>query len=336
MTHKLLAPIFIATLALVASGNADVAQAKKARAMRIAMLAPRGSLPHREFLKMSKKLQKATNNEWTMKVYASGIAGDDTDVIRKMKVGQLDGGVITTVGMSHIVRAVAILDTPGVINSYKQLEAVQKEMHDEWDQMFLKANTKLLAMWEAGRYRFFSKGSANTLAEVRAHRAWLWPDSQVMKELWRTVGVTGVPLAINDVFGALQTGMVDLVVNTPVALVTLRWHLNLDHVSKTSAGVLLLSWVLNKPTWEAIPDNAKAEIQKMLAKTNKKYKADARKEDAKAFAVLLKRGYKVTAMAPAERKVFDDVTAKVRNRLAGRVYPKALLHRVMKITSSLK
>jgi TRAP-type C4-dicarboxylate transport system substrate-binding protein len=300
------------------------------------MLAPRGSIVHREFKRLDKEIQKATNNTWSVKVYPSGMAGDDTDVIRKMRVKQMDGGVITTTGLSHIVRQVAVLDAPGVVNNYKQLEAVQREMKDEWDKMFLKANTKLVAWWEAGRYRLFSKGPSRTLAEARKHRAWLWPDSQVMKELWRAMGVTGVPLALNDVFGALQTGMVDLVVNTPVALVALRWHLNLDHVSQREAGVLLLAWVMNKDVWNELPDDAKQKIEKWVAESAGKYKRDARKEDKQAFKTLLRRGYTATKLSPKNEKEFNAIEATVRKRLTGRVYPKSLLDRVMSVAKKAK
>lgn len=336
MTRMLVAPILIALLGLALPGGTETAQAKKGKTIRLAMLAPRGSIVHREFKKLDKQVQKITDNAWSVKVYPSGMAGDDTDVIRKMRVGQMDGGVITTTGLSHIVRQVAVLDAPGTVNNYKQLEAVQKELKDDWDKMFLKANTKLVAWWEAGRYRMFSKGPANNLAQLKSHRAWLWPDSQVLKELWRAAGVTGVPLALNDVFGALQTGMVDLVINTPVALVALRWHLNLDHVSQREAGVLLLAWVMNKPVWDTLPEHARNEIEKQVAESAVKYKRDARKEDAKSYKILLNRGFTATKMKPADSKKWDEIEATVRKRLTGRVYPKSLLDRVMAVAAKAK
>ena len=336
MTRMFIAPLLIALLGLTLPGGAETAQAKSANTIRLAMIAPRGSVVHREFKRLDKGIEKVTGGEWKVRVYPNGMAGDDTDVVRKMRVGQLDGGVLTTTGLSHIVRQVAVLDAPGTVNNYKQLEAVQRELGNEWDEMFRKAKTKLIAWWEAGRYRLFSKGPARNLAELRTHRAWLWPDSQVLKELWRATGVTGVPLSLNDVFGALQTGMVDLVVNTPVALVALRWHLNLDHVSQREAGVLLLGWVINKSTWDKIPEDARREIDKQVAKSARRYKKEARREDAKSYQILLKRGFTATKQKPAEKAEWDKVEAEVRKRLTGRVYPASLLKRVMTVAANAK
>ncbi len=336
MTRMLIAPILITLLGLALPGGTETAQAAKGNTIRLAMIAPRGSVVHREFKRMDKEIKKVTGGEWNVRVYPSGMAGDDTDVVRKMRVGQLDGGILTTTGLSHIVRQVAVLDAPGTVNNYKQLEAVQKELSGEWDGMFLKANTKLVAWWEAGRYRLFSKGPTRNLEEARKHRAWLWPDSQVMKELWRAMGVTGVPLSLNDVFGALQTGMVDLVVNTPVALVALRWHLNLDHVSQREAGVLLLGWVMNKSTWDKMPESARKEIEKLVEESAVRYKKEARMEDRKSFKILLKRGFTATKLTPKDAKRFDEIEAEVRKRLTGRVYPASLLKRVMTVAGKAK
>jgi len=336
VTRILMAPLLIAMLGFALPGGADSVRAQKGNTIKLAMIAPRGSVVHREFKRLDKEIKKATGGTWGVRVYPSGMAGDDTDVVRKMRVGQLDGGLLTTTGLSHIVRQVAVLDAPGTVNNYKQLEAVQKELHDEWDGMFLKAKTKLVAWWEAGRYRIFSKGPTRTLEEARKHRAWLWPDSQVMKELWRAMGVTGVPLSLNDVFGALQTGMVDLVVSTPVALVALRWHLNLDHVWNREAGVLLLGWVMNQSTWDKMPNAARKQIEKQVKDSAQRYKKEARKEDAKSFKILLRRGFTATELTPENSKKFDEIEAEVRKKLAGRVYPASLLKRVVAVTAKVK
>jgi TRAP-type C4-dicarboxylate transport system substrate-binding protein len=336
MIGKLVAPVLIAAVGLAVPGGSAPLRAQKTREIRVAMLAPRGSIGHREFQKVDQQLRKITNNEWGIRIYPSGAAGDEVDVIRKMRVQQMDGALITTTGLSQIVRQVAVLDAPGVINGYSQLEAVQKAMRDEWDKMFLEAGVKMVCWWEAGRYRIFSKGPVRNLSELRNHRAWLWPESHVLKELWRAAGITGIPLGVPDVFGALQTGMVDLLIATPVTLVALRWHMKLDHLSKREAGVLLLSWVMNKSVWESMPESATKEITKQIEASGERYRKESRKEDSRAYQTLLQRGYTADEQTPEGRKEWEKVEETVRKRLTGRVYPPELLARVMSIAARAK
>ncbi len=333
MFRKSFAATLVLAAALAVPGSSETAQAARTREIRVAMLAPRNSVLHRDFKRMDRDLRKATGDAWGIRVYPAGAAGDEKDTIRKMRVGQMDSAVVTTTGLSQMVRQVAILDTPGVIDSYKELEAVQKEMGQEWEQMFLKDGVKLLSWWEAGRYRLFSKGAVHSMDDFRSHRPWLWPQSYVLKEFWRAVGATGVPLGVPDVYGALMTGMIDMLVATPVVLVAMRWHTKMDHMSGVKAGVLLMSWIINKKTWEAMSDDARKEIERQLSTLAKKAKKIARKEDKIAYKRLLKLGYQVRDLAPDELKKWKTIQKDIQKRLVGRVYPAALLKRVRTVAS---
>lgn len=125
MIRKLLAATLIGALMLALPGSSKVANAAETQFIRIATLAPRDSDLAKSFLKIDKGMRAATNNGWGVRLYPSGVAGDEVDVIRKMKVGQMDASIITSTGLSQIVREVNVLDAPGVVTNYKQLEAIQ-------------------------------------------------------------------------------------------------------------------------------------------------------------------------------------------------------------------
>src|SRR5215471_5081609 len=156
MMRKLIAATLIGTTMLALPGG-KVATAEETQFLRIATLAPRDSDLAKAFLKLDKSLRTATNNAWGVRIYPGGVAGDEADVIRKIKIGQMDASLITSVGLSQIVRDTTILTTPGVITSYKQLEAVQAVISKEWEAAFEKNGYKLLGWGETGQLRWFAK-----------------------------------------------------------------------------------------------------------------------------------------------------------------------------------
>ena len=91
--------------------------------VRIATLAPRDSDLVRGFLKVNNGLKKATNGEWSLQLYPGGMAGDEKDFIRKMRVNQLDGAAVTAVGLSQIARDLTVLNAPGAIETYERPRA---------------------------------------------------------------------------------------------------------------------------------------------------------------------------------------------------------------------
>jgi TRAP-type C4-dicarboxylate transport system substrate-binding protein len=248
-----------------------------------------------------------------------------------MRVGQMDGSVITDTGLGQIVREVNVLSSPGVIEGYTELERVQSAMQKEWNATFEKEGWKLVAWGETGQYRYFSKGAVRSPSDLKNLRPWLWPDSHVMKEIYRVVGANGVPLGVPEVYGALQTGMIDAIISTAIATVALQWHTKLTHVTKRTHGVLTGAMIMSKAKYDSILADVRATLEEQIRKNTEGDAKNIRKDDDKAYNKLLERGYTATEYTPEGEKAYNAMAKQVRDRLVGRVYPKELLERVMKI-----
>ncbi len=326
-----LSALLILACALAVPGSAGPARARKAvNQIRIATLAPRNTELTRGFAKIDRELKKATQGKWGVDLYAAGVAGDERDVIRKMRVGQMDASIITTTGLSQIVREVAVLDVPGVINNYKQLDRVLNAMLGEWNSSFDKAGFELIEWGESGQYRFFSKRPLRSPGDLRNMRPWLWPESHVMKEMLRALGATGVPLGVPEVYGGLQTKMVDAVMASSLAVVALQWHAKMNHVTTETSGVLLGAMIVSKKKWNSIP----AEVQPIVAEAFKRHTRGAarnvRKDDLKAFKRLVAKRYAATTYSEDGKREWARMVKMVQKRLTGRAFPKVLLDKVLK------
>jgi TRAP-type C4-dicarboxylate transport system substrate-binding protein len=326
-------------IAFVIPGNADPVGAQNGGEIKISMLAPRESQLCTIFKKLGDKISKLTNGAWVVRVYPFGVAGDERDVIRKMQIGQMDGAVITTTGLSIIEPQVGILDTPGLIMNYKDLAAIEPVLDNEIPAILLKKKIKVLTTWEAGQYRMFHKAGSNEIrlpADLKKHRQWLWPDNYILKELWREAGSTGVPLGVPDVFGALQTGMIDSILNSAYATVQMRWHTTMDRVSERAQGVLLFFWVMNQSKWEAIPENVRQAITDDLQPIRKEARDSSRKGDDEAYKALTQRGYKAIKLTPAEDAQWTKLFERVNKKLTGRLWSETLYNKLYALVKDTK
>ena len=139
MNLKTLAITAVGALALALPADSKPVEAAETQYLRIATLAPRDSDMAKGFMKLDKGMKQASGGAWGVRLYPSGVAGDEPDVLRKMKIGQMDASLITSVGLSQILRETTLLSTPGVVNDAKGWERVRKEMTPEWDKGFEKA-----------------------------------------------------------------------------------------------------------------------------------------------------------------------------------------------------
>jgi TRAP-type C4-dicarboxylate transport system substrate-binding protein len=334
MMQKIVAACLIGTLLVAVPASSMVANAAETQYLKIATLAPRDSDLAKGFMKLDQGMRSATQNAWGVKLYPSGVAGDETDVLRKMKVDQMDASIITSVGLSQIVHETALLNTPGVIRSYKQLEAVQAAMTKEWETAFEKAGFKLLAWGETGQLRWFAKQPLTSPSSVKNMRPWVWPAAHAMKETLHAIGANGVPLGVPEVYGALQTGMIDIVTTTAVALVTLQWHAVLKYMTKNTTGVLVGGLLMNTKKWASIPPDVQKVVASEVIRNQASDRDDIRKADERSYQNLLKRGYTANEWTGAALVEYETMADTVQKRLAGRMYSAETLERVKKIAAS--
>ncbi|MGD8862214.1 MAG: TRAP transporter substrate-binding protein DctP [Myxococcales bacterium] len=325
----------IAIAALCVPGAPRRAKAGLEREIRVATLAPRNSTFMREFQRLDRRLRKETGGGVGFRLYASGVAGDEKDVIRKMRAGQLDAAMVTSDGLGLVLPEVSVLRAPGVITSYEQLGAVQKVMLPEFDREFESKGFKLIAWGEAGEYRYFSRRPVQEPADIRTMRPWLWPSSPIMRETWRAIGANPVPLGMGEVYGALQTRMVDLVESTAIAYVAMQWHTtDLAHVTEDSSGVLTGAWLMNESVFEGLKPEWREVLMELASENNQSNRVRTRKADLQAYKRLVKRGMKVSKLSDAGKRKMAEINSRVCARLAGRIYPKELLERVEAIAGA--
>jgi TRAP-type transport system periplasmic protein len=335
MMRKLIAATLIGALMLALPGG-KVATAAETQFLRVATLAPRDSDLAKAFLKLDKSLRTATNNAWGVRLYPGGVAGDEADVIKKIKIGQMDASLITSVGLSQIVRETTILTLPGVIRNYTQLEAVQNAMSKEWEASFEKSGYKLLGWGETGQLRWFAKNPLTRPTAVKSMRPWVWPASHSQKETLAAAGATGVPLGVPEVYGALSTGMIDMVISTCVAMVSLQWHANLKYMTKNTVGVLVGALLMGGEKWKSMPPDVQKQVDTEVTKNRSGDKADVRAADERSYQNMLKRGYTANEWTGDALKEYETIAETVQKRLIGRMYSAETLDRVKKIVASAK
>jgi len=330
MKRTVIASSLLAAIALLLlPGSSETASAAGGGKIKIASLTPRGSALDKALRKLGARMSSMTNGAWDIKTFPSGVAGDEVDVIRKMNVGQMDASIITTTGLSQIVREVAVLDAPGAIQGYKGLDKVKAELWPEMQKSFQDKGIQLLGWSEAGQYRYFSKKPIRRLSDLKQMRPWVWPASHVLKETYHTLGVTGVPLGVPEVYGALQTNMVDAVIGTSITAAGLQWWSKVSHVTADSTGFLLMGFVMTDKRWQQLPEPVremiKGEINQQLEDSVKHIRVD----DLKTFKKLTSRCLTAVEWDDSAMSEFEELSAQVRQRLTGRVYSKELLDRVV-------
>jgi TRAP-type C4-dicarboxylate transport system substrate-binding protein len=320
----------LATSLLLLPGGATLHAEGEQTVIKIATMAPRTATIALQAKRTNQRLGDSTQGRIQFRTYYGGSAGDDATVMRKLRTGQLDAAPLGVEIVTQFVHQSTVLIAPQTFTNYKQVDAVREELAPEFDAEAYKNGFKVLRWWDAGRARIFSKRPIRKFADLRTGRPWLYPASTLLKEFYRMIDVTGIPLELPEVYGGLQTNMIDTVWTSPVLGAAFRWSSQTEYMSSTAVSVIQGAFIMRRASWDALSPEDQKAITDVVDATGADTQKQFREDDERTYKRLQERGVKPIAFdKPAE---WDDAGRKLRAKLVGRSYTRELVDRVEAIT----
>jgi TRAP-type C4-dicarboxylate transport system substrate-binding protein len=300
--------------------------------IKFATVAPEGSTWMNSMKELDKTIREKTQGQIAFRVYAGGVAGDELDALRKIRIGQLQSAAFSGVGFGQILPAVRVLDLPFLFRNDKEIDLVHKEMEGFFAEQFRQKDFELLSWAEVGNVHLFSQEPIRKVSDLAKLKVWTWSGDPIAKETFSAMGTNPIPLAITDVTTALNTGMIDTVYAPPLGAIALQWNLYVKVMTSLplahSTGAVLIS----KNFAQRIPAEHFKIIKDEFHRSMERLTLELRKQTEESVALLEKGGIKLLPVPQeAELKDFYKVHDQVAHALTGKVYPKDVLDKVYDI-----
>jgi TRAP-type transport system periplasmic protein len=322
--------LFFATAFLLVGLDSN-SHAENKHIIKFSTLAPEGSSWMKSLRRFSGKVKKATEGNVSFKFYPGGVSGDEIDVIRKMRIGQLHGAGFTGVGLGAVLPEVRVLDLPFLFQSDQEIEHVYQAMNEYFVERFEKKGYILLGWVPVGWIHFLSQKPIQTVADLRASKPWLWEGDPLVEQAYEGLDVQPIPLSITDVLLSLQTGMMDTVYSSTQGALVLQWFTKVKHITRLRMGYATGGVLISKRKFEKLPPAYQEALRKIGSECLTELATVIRKDNLKAEKVLENNGIKwVPQPDPAALKEFQQAGVTARQNLSGKLFSPKLLNRVLR------
>ncbi len=296
--------------------------------IKFATLAPEGSTWIKVMRDLDAAVRADSGGRLGFRLYPGGVAGDEKDVIRKIRLGQYGGGGFTGVGVGEVAKKVRILDAPLFFKSYAEVEYIQQKYEKDFEQAFEDGGFVLLGWAEVGFIYVFSNKMVRSFADLKSMKPWMWEGDPIAQAAYRAIGVSPVPLSATDVMTSLQTGMVDAVYASPYTLIALQWFTRVTYAMTQPLADALGAAIVSKKIFDSLPDDLKEILLRDSRAYISRLTTSSRQDNARAIETLKSRGVKFIP-APAEiASEFETIGQKARQLLVGNLYSQEFLGEV--------
>ena len=284
---------------MLALGLTVLGTAAGAEELKIATLAPDGSAWAKIMAEGGKAIGTKTSGRVTVKYFFSGAQGDERDVVRKMKLGQLDGAALTAVGLGLIKGDVRVLELPFLFKNDKELDYVRTKMAPDFEKEFEGAGYILLAWGDVGWTHLYTNTEVSNKETLAKTKMWAWTDDPIVRAFFKRLGVNGVPLGVPDVLTSLQTGTIDACYGSPLAAVALQWYTKVKFATDTPINYAIGALVIRKEAFLKLSAEDQAFVREAGNEMGAKLMATVRKDNDRAAKAMQKSGVTFVPTPPA-------------------------------------
>ncbi|MDR2494000.1 MAG: TRAP transporter substrate-binding protein DctP [Spirochaetaceae bacterium] len=247
--------------------------------------------------RMSSEWDRVSNGNVELRVYHGGVAGAEEDVLRKLKMNQIQGAVFTSFGLNLITPEIITLSVPFLIRNDRELEVVLRALKPELEAKINEKGFYTLAWAKSGWVKIFSKAPVFVPADLKRQKVGTSPEAPEITQVFKSMGYQMVPITNADVLVSLNSGMVEAVYQSPVFIGGMQIFGITKHMASINLAPFMGGIILNQQAWQRIPDAYKAPITAVSQKIAAEIDASISRLETEAVRSMITYGLTVNQVS---------------------------------------
>jgi TRAP-type C4-dicarboxylate transport system substrate-binding protein len=266
----------------------------------------------------AKVIEDHTEGRVQVKFYGGGVQGNDKQVQRKMRTGQLHGGAFTSGGLNLFQTDADLLSLPLLFETIEEARSVRGHIEDELRRRLEKAGYVNFGLAAAGFAYMMSNKPLRTRDDLAGQKIWIPEGEDAGFAALRSLGVAPVVMPVTDVMTGLQTDLLDSVAVPPVGAIVLQWHTRLDYITDVPIAYVYAGLLIERRAWDRLQPADQKVVREVMEGIYRKFDKYGVADNEEAMQALLDSGLERVQPDPAEVAQWREIADRAQRDLAAR------------------
>ncbi|GMR01680.1 MAG: TRAP transporter substrate-binding protein [Gammaproteobacteria bacterium] len=300
-----------------------------AKTIKIATLSPEGTFWMKQMRAGAKEIKDKTNGRVKFKYYPGGVMGNDENVLRKIRIGQLQGGAVTLGVVSQSTPDVTLYGLPYLFSSLDDAAEIRKTTDPMLRKEIEKNGFVNFGFAQGGFTYLMSKKPIRSLDDLRQRKSWIPEKSDIGLSVYRYIGIAPISLPMSDVLTGLQTGLIDTITTSPIGALALQWHTHIKYVTDEPLNYLAAMMIIDRKVFEKLSETDQKIIRNVMGKVYKKIDDQNKVDNIAVRKALINQGVKFIRLSKKDKEEWEKIGNSVINEMLDKYkYNKALYEAV--------
>ena len=261
--------------------------------LRLATVAPRGSAWHLILDKMAADIGRDTGGEVRIRIIAGGAAGDETAMISKMRIGQVQMAAVSNIGLAELDPKAWTLSIPMVFRDYLEWDHVREAVNPSIEEALRDHGFRAIAWADVGWLHFFASEPVNTLDDLKGLKLAGASNDQTVLDLLRWSGFDPVQINSVELVSGFQTGLIEA---APLPIVLAEG----SQIYRSAKFMNSLPWapmqgaiIVHDDGWDRLDAEQQEVVLNRSHEAALDFRESNRQQEQKSLAAMKARGLEV-------------------------------------------
>jgi TRAP-type C4-dicarboxylate transport system substrate-binding protein len=299
--------------------------------LRLGTLVPNGSAWHKIIQRMGAEWQKATNGEVTLRVYAGGVVGDESEMIRKMRIGQLQAAAISNAGLAEIdPRAYAVM-LPMMFESYEEWDYVRQKINPILEEKLKESGFIVLAWSDAGWVYFFTNEKMTRPEELKKMKLAASATEPTTVNIFKWAGFNPVPISNVDLITGVQTGLIDAAYMPIMLAEASQFYRQAKNMTDMKWAPLQGAVVMHENGWKRLTPEQQKQVLTIAQDAGEELKRNIREHEERSLNAMKSRGLQVWPVDEEAAAEWRRAAESAYSRIRGKMVPPEIFDEVKRL-----
>ncbi len=283
--------------------------------LKVATLSPEGSFWMERMREGAAEVKEKTEGRVKFKFYPGGVMGTDKAVLRKIRIGQLQGGAFTSGSVAAFYPDSQVYTLPLKFRSLAEVDYVRERMDPLIMAGLEEGGFVTFGLAEGGFAYIMSASPVRTVADLKKQKVWVPDNDSTALEAVKAFGIKPIPLSIADVRTGLSTGLINSVAIAPIGAIVLQWHTQVKYLTDLPLVYIYALMAVDKKKFARIKEADQTIVREVMGRAFREIDRKNRNDNVKSLSVLKEQGIEFLSPAEGDLAEWHQRSAGVPERL---------------------
>lgn len=298
--------------------------------IKVGTLAPEGTPWHDALQEIGAGWKTASGGQIAFTIFA-GTQGEEADMIRKMRGGQLQMGAFTTVGLETISKEMSALWIPLLFQTYDELDYVRGKIDPRLENALGDKGFVVLNWGEAGWIKYFANKPIPNLKALQQLKLFVWSGSSESEEMYKDAGFRIEPASPTDILMYLERGRIEAFPAPATLALANQWFGLAKNMMDIRFAPVVGATIIKKEAWDKFDPKLRPALLTIARETGAKFTPRIRGLETEAIDAMVKRGLQIQKLTPQAEQEWQQTAEKFYPKIRGTIVPADLFDEVRRL-----